>query len=1395
MGTGMGRFYLSGGCMRTTGTFCPLFRIVFSALAVLSFAGAQLAAQPIPDTKGRDFLLTFPPNFHNDVDSPITDSDSLYIFIAAVAAPTHGTIRYRDINGTERTHSFTIVDASKVYTFGISWSRYELVGINNSGDFNPNHQSGQIAPQSFRVTTDRDVTVYALDRATTTSDAMLVLPVDVLGRQYRIMAYHSDGRDIGSTNIDVDWRMSTPSQFAVVASRSNTIVTITPTAPVVGPANSPFSITLNEGDVYLLQAAITVDNLQGDLTGTLIEASQPVAVFSGHQRSLLPVNATQLSSRDYLIEQMPPVSTWGKSYILTPFPLPPSVPGVSGAHDIVRVLAAYDNTSVVIDGTERARLQAGEFYEAPLQNAALLTASQDVLVAQYKRSAQASGGNTISDPFMILVPPRKQFLPAYLCINAQAFDNDIIYMEQYCTIICPTDYIHTVTIDGTVVPKTLFREVPHTCYSYAWVPVEDGSHNIEAQKPIGLYIYGYGFADSYGYVGGMAYTTFEEEALIASGDTAICVGDSVQLYASGGSTFRWSPGTGLSCTDCPDPVAKPAFPTHYTVTMTDTLGCVYEFSTFIDVQPPAVAVVTGDTLICTGQTALLHASGGLIYEWSPAEGLSCTDCPNPTATPAQTTTYTVKVSRIPIVEGSTCVDTGSVTVTMVPAAFADLPEDTLLCAKDALVLDLPDENTYNWFPPTGISCTDCRNPVIKPAKTTKYTVTMFNKAGCRMTKTMTVTVVDLPIVSITPDIALCEADPPVRLLAKGGNFYRWSPADGLSCTDCAGPLAKPDKTTTYTVDISINATCVSTTTVTVSILPSPVATVSQDTTICPDTPARLTASGGSSYRWSPADGLSCSNCSDPTALPVESTTYYVEVGNPEGCSTSDSIRVTVRRPADITVMTAATICNGDTTQLTASGGSTYQWSPPDGLSCTDCAAPLASPQNSTVYTVSIDNGDGCSVQREVTVTVLPLPELSVSNDTTICRSGAASLHAAGEGTITWSPPDGLSCTDCAAPVATPATSTRYYATLDNGACRSTDSVLVTVKPCGLAATLTAAEFGSLAVCDSAAQQCTLVNTGLEPFTIVGWELTGADAASFTAELPGVTTPLTLAIGDSLHFRVSCRPLREGPLTAGLSIATHDRDFVISNICSGEGYKRTAMFDLGPDIRTAPGSRLQIDLQAQSDEWSDMDISSLEFTLSYKSTWMRYGGLIQRGPALDNSWTLSAREEKRFNGEHAIVVTASGGSPITANGTIATLTVEPLLTNEFVYTPRIDVRAIGREDCVGTEGGTVTLDITFCAAQLRPVRYSTFDYSFEVLNGSIVPGNDVRLRYVVALAADARIEVYNQLGELVADYHRTTVQPGEYGETLDLSHLAAGVYLARFSSGPYSRSVPLLIGAE
>ena len=121
----------------------------------------SLHAQPKFDSKGTDFWLTFLPNYHNNIDNSDPEKrlgDSLFIFINA-ENPAGGAIRYTDRFGIDHIQYFAIANPWEMYVFKVSFLDYELWGYNYSGRAWSNYQSDKIAPQSFHITTDRDVTV------------------------------------------------------------------------------------------------------------------------------------------------------------------------------------------------------------------------------------------------------------------------------------------------------------------------------------------------------------------------------------------------------------------------------------------------------------------------------------------------------------------------------------------------------------------------------------------------------------------------------------------------------------------------------------------------------------------------------------------------------------------------------------------------------------------------------------------------------------------------------------------------------------------------------------------------------------------------------------------------------------------------------------------------------------------------------------------------------------------------------------------------------------------------------------------------------------------------------------------------------------------------------------
>jgi hypothetical protein len=404
-----------------------------------------------------------------------------------------------------------------MYTFKVSFYDYELWGYNYSSITWSQYQSDKIAPQSFHITSDVEVTVYAHEQAVTTSDAMLVLPADVLGTEYFVMSYNSDGRPALGLN------SRTPSQFAVVATEDSTIVKITTKISSWSFLPGTRTVKLNKGNSYLVQARFDVGDENPDLTGTYIQSDKPVAVFGGHQRSTIPVTTTTAGpSRDCLLEQLPPVSTWGKNAYVVP-PKEPSDPSsITGS--LFRVLACSDSTQIKINGVNRAMIKAGEFYWETITSPKEIESNNPILIGIFKYTAGNSGATfPLGDPFMMLIPPKEQFLRTCRVNNIQSWEKNQgdnlyykVYLEQHITIVAETDATDSIYVDGVQVMPTEFSTINTGTYSFAHISVDDGVHSVSSREPVGVYIYGYGRANSYGYIGGMDFRKINYEPPVIS---------------------------------------------------------------------------------------------------------------------------------------------------------------------------------------------------------------------------------------------------------------------------------------------------------------------------------------------------------------------------------------------------------------------------------------------------------------------------------------------------------------------------------------------------------------------------------------------------------------------------------------------------------------------------------------------------------------------------------------------------------------------------------------------------------------------------------------------------------------------------------------------------------------
>ena len=332
---------------------------------------------------------------------------------------------------------------------------------------------------AIQVAAEAQITLHGLNRLQFTTDAFAAVPIEALGRTHRVMAWSGGGNG--------------PSQFAIAAIPGDdgslstpTNVTITPSADAGSRlAGVPYSVTLTPYDAYQLQSS-------GDLTGSLIESDRPIAVYGGNTCGNVPGPNTGVC--DHLVEQIPPVTSWGAEALTVPL-------ATRTAGDTYRVLAAQDGTTVSLDGatTETFTLDAGEFEQRVLLGSYRITADAPVLVAQYSNGSDWDG--VTSDPFMMLIPSAEQFVNTYtFATPGMGFPANYANVVALTTDAAAGD----VVLDGTAVPAGSFTPLAGTAYSAAQLPITIGSHSLAAPNPLGLYVYGFASFDSYGYPGGFS---------------------------------------------------------------------------------------------------------------------------------------------------------------------------------------------------------------------------------------------------------------------------------------------------------------------------------------------------------------------------------------------------------------------------------------------------------------------------------------------------------------------------------------------------------------------------------------------------------------------------------------------------------------------------------------------------------------------------------------------------------------------------------------------------------------------------------------------------------------------------------------------------------------------------
>ena len=461
-----------------------------------------------------------------------------------------------------------------------------------------------------------------------------------------------------------------------------------------------------------------------------------------------------------------------------------------------------------------------------------------------------------------------------------------------------------------------------------------------------------------------------------------CSQTTISLSAVGSGSFAWANGVIPISTG---PTISVTTPGTYTLGVLDQNGCASTTSITItqDISVPVAAITTTPStqvLTCSTPAITLNGSGGNTYSWSNGSTTISTTSTTTITTPG---TYTLAATGL-----NGCIDTEVLVISQNTTAPVALIQNVtginnLNCNTTSIELNASGGVSYSWSNGTTVLASTS-NLTVTAAGT--YTVTATGTNGCIDTATITINqqANTTPIFNAIAPICIGS---PFVLPTTSTNAVTgsWNPAPNFNAT------------TTYTFTPTVGL-CANPVTLTVIVNPYPTISAQNDTT-CAGSVGTITTQvsiPGGTYIWSP----SASNQAN-LSLVVGLTNSYQVIYSVAGCADTATASIVVK-PVPQVLTQNDTICSGDIATIGAFvdlPNGTYSWSNGSSTSF-QTLSPTVTTNYILVYTVN-----GCSsAPTTATVTVLPVPNITISNQT-ICAGNAVTLvaNANPSGTFFWGP--------------------------------------------------------------------------------------------------------------------------------------------------------------------------------------------------------------------------------------------------------------------------------------------------------------------------------------------------------------------------------------------------------
>ncbi len=463
---------------------------------------------------------------------------------------------------------------------------------------------------------------------------------------------------------------------------------------------------------------------------------------------------------------------------------------------------------------------------------------------------------------------------------------------------------------------------------------------------------------------------------VTPSNTTICLGANANLISTGSGPFSWTASSGANPPSTANVTVTPSTTTTYTV-VSGTGACSIAAVATVSIAPTlTVAITPSISTICLGASTTLSASGAGPYAWS--NGASNNSI---TVSPTSYTTYTVLLGT------AACTAQAVASVSVAPALTVNItPSVSTICSGQTTTLSCNTSGPYAWTASSGTNPIANDTVLVNPTSTTSYTI-LSGTGACTAQAVATVSV--LPVINptiIANSPTVCITNTVSLSVASGsGLTYTWQPTNAISgANNTSSIVAMPPTAVTviYSVTVS-NGYCSSNDTIQIKVKTpvdiTNITTLNNDTICvggCVTFSAVTTGSQPIFYNWYYESGVGTSSVGiAPEACYPSAGNFSVVATASNTCGFDTLVKTNFITVFDMPVLVVngdTTINIGETAEVFASGGLTYQWSPNvngNTITCVTCSNTVVQPTLTTQYIVVASNSKYCKVQDTVTVIV------------------------------------------------------------------------------------------------------------------------------------------------------------------------------------------------------------------------------------------------------------------------------------------------------------------------------------------------------------------------------------------------------------------------------------------